>query len=213
MAFSAEQCGAYILLLSYQWMNGFVPDDDSSICTIGRCSSAAVASLRKKFQKDETDGVLRNLRLERVRQEQIEYRSKQAENGRKGGNATKRRSSDATSNAQATLEQRSSSPSHTPSLHERESHFPECNGRPTLKEVLARADIEGLAAWKAEDWWNEMQGCGWLDFSHRPIRDWTAVLTRVRTKWESDGRPKSPPKPKHQPKDPNDSPIIQHGNF
>lgn len=87
------------------------------------------------------------------------------------------------------------SPSPSPSL-EREQHFPECNGNPTLKEVLAKAEMIGLAAWKAEDWFNEMSGCGWLDHAHRPIKDWVAVMTRVKVKWESDGRPATPPKPR-----------------
>lgn len=74
------------------------------------------------------------------------------------------------------------------------------NGHPSLKEVLSKAEMVGLARWKAEDWFNEMEGCGWLDYNHRPVRDWCAVLTRVRTKWESDGRPMSPPKPKTEKK-------------
>lgn len=79
--------------------------------------------------------------------------------------------------------------------------------RPSLKEVLSKASFIGLAPWKAEDWFNEMEGCGWLDYSHRPIADWCAVLTRVKTKWESDGRPSSPPKNRNtqpsRPRGPN----------
>jgi hypothetical protein len=58
---------------------------------------------------------------------------------------------------------------------------------------LAVADFIGLAAWKAEDWFQEMQGCGWLDWNHRPVVDYRASLARVRTKWEADGRPSGPP--------------------
>lgn len=79
-----------------------------------------------------------------------------------------------------------------------EKHLPECNGRPTLSEVLAKADMIGLAAWKAEDWFHEMEGCGWLDYAKRPIHDWTAVLTRIKAKWEADGRPAGLPKAKAQ---------------
>lgn len=64
---------------------------------------------------------------------------------------------------------------------------------PSLDEVKAKAEMIGLAPWKAEDWWHEMQGCGWLDYNHRPIRDWASVLSRVRTKWEADRRPMAPP--------------------
>ena len=66
----------------------------------------------------------------------------------------------------------------------------------TLNEVLAAASMIGLAAWKAEDWFNEMEGCGWLDHNRRPVHNGRAVLARVKVKWESDGRPTSPPKPR-----------------
>ena len=65
--------------------------------------------------------------------------------------------------------------------------------RPSLGEVKDYAQMIGLAEWKAEDWFDEMQGGGWLDHNHRPIDDWRAVLRRVRKKWEADGRPMSPP--------------------
>lgn len=70
------------------------------------------------------------------------------------------------------------------------------NGYPVLEEVLSRAQIIGLAPWKAQDWWDEMKGCGWLDHAKRPIKNWQSVLNRVRTKWEEDGRPMGPPKSK-----------------
>lgn len=79
---------------------------------------------------------------------------------------------------------------------EREPRAAKANGlaeRPSLAEVQTCAGMIGLAAWKAEDWWNEMEGGGWLDFNHRPIADWRAVLRRVKTKWEADGRPSGPP--------------------
>lgn len=71
---------------------------------------------------------------------------------------------------------------------------------PSLKEVLLYADKIGLAPWKAEDWFNEMEGCGWLDYQHRPVKGWRPVLVRVKLKWEADGRPKGPPtNPNHKP--------------
>lgn len=76
-------------------------------------------------------------------------------------------------------------------MHEREhGSFAE---RPSLEEVKFYASTIGLGAWKAEDWFQEMEGCGWLDFNKRPIAKWQAVLQRVRTKWEADGRPTTPP--------------------
>ncbi|HET7624388.1 MAG TPA: hypothetical protein VFM25_03915 [Verrucomicrobiae bacterium] len=65
--------------------------------------------------------------------------------------------------------------------------------RPGVEEVLIEAQRIGLSEWKARDWFNEMEGCGWLDYNHRPIVSWRAVLTRVKVKWEADGRPSQPP--------------------
>lgn len=65
--------------------------------------------------------------------------------------------------------------------------------RPSLAEILARAQMRGVAEWKATDWFNEMEGAGWLDYAHRPIIRWQAVFDRVAVKWEADGRPMSPP--------------------
>src|SRR6185436_7178306 len=84
-------------------------------------------------------------------------------------------------------------PSPSP-LAERESTH--SDGNPTLSEVLFYASKVGLAPWKAEDWWREMDGCGWVDHNNRKIMKWQSVLMRVKTKWESDGRPTGPPKPK-----------------
>jgi hypothetical protein len=80
--------------------------------------------------------------------------------------------------------------------------------RPSLKEVLYRAQTIGLAPWKAEDWFHEMEGCGWLDHNHRPIERWQSILARVRTKWESDGRPMSPPKPRVHPGNASNQPYT-----
>lgn len=75
----------------------------------------------------------------------------------------------------------------------------ECRGgagtaeRPGLTEVLAFASTIGLADWKARDWLEEMQACGWRDYNRRDVVAWRPMLTRVRTKWEADGRPMAPP--------------------
>ncbi len=76
--------------------------------------------------------------------------------------------------------------------HERESggDFVE---RPAWTEVWCHAQRIGLAEWKAQDWFDEMEGCGWMDYNHRPIAKWQFVLMRVCRKWEADGRPAHPP--------------------
>ena len=77
-------------------------------------------------------------------------------------------------------------------------HLTESIGNPTLKEVQAWASMNMLSPWKAEDWWNEMEGCGWLDHLKRPVKRWQSIIARVRVKWEADGRPSGPPKAKNQ---------------
>jgi len=64
--------------------------------------------------------------------------------------------------------------------------------KPKLEEVLAEAKSIGLAEWKAKDWFEEMEGCGWIYAQHQPVRAWRALLDFVRLKWELDGRKQSP---------------------
>lgn len=84
----------------------------------------------------------------------------------------------------------SSSSSSTPTTMLRESTEAH---RPDWNEVKFHAVQIGLAEWKARDWFDEMEGCGWLDHNKRPIQRWQSVIARVRTKWEADGRPTGPP--------------------
>lgn len=75
---SAEQVGAYIRLLCYQWSKGALPDNNKLLAALAGCKLASVSIIRAKFTKGE-DGLLRNQRLEEVRNEQEDYRKKQAE--------------------------------------------------------------------------------------------------------------------------------------
>jgi hypothetical protein len=81
---------------------------------------------------------------------------------------------------------------------DKNAHAPSENTliRPSIEEVQTYATTIGLASWKADDWFNEMEGCGWLDFQHRPVAKWQPLLLRVKSKWEADGRPSGPPKAK-----------------
>lgn len=85
---SAQEVGAYIRLLCYQWDNGSVPDDNDSLCRLAGCDGNAVAKIRSKFRS--CDGVLKNERMEQERDKQAVYRKKQSENATKRwvGNAT-----------------------------------------------------------------------------------------------------------------------------
>ncbi len=63
---------------------------------------------------------------------------------------------------------------------------------PPWEYVKAYAITIGLSEWKAQDWFDEMESCGWLDWQSRPVRNWQAGIRRVKTKWEADGRPGGP---------------------
>lgn len=64
---------------------------------------------------------------------------------------------------------------------------------PSWQEVQSECQKIGLVEWRARDWFDEMQQCGWKDSKNREVMDWRAFLARVRTWWERDGRPLEPP--------------------
>lgn len=83
-----------------------------------------------------------------------------------------------------------------------------CNATPKLEDVLAEAKSIGLAEWRATDWFNEMEGCGWIDANHQPIRSWRVTLDFIRFKWEMDGRKQSPGNSGSNPVDTEKQPKV-----
>tara|TARA_S200002703_G_scaffold15436_4_gene13233 strand:+ start:1854 stop:2789 length:936 start_codon:yes stop_codon:yes gene_type:complete len=90
---SAEQIGAYVLLLCYNWNNGGIPKNRVAIATLCRLPLATLNEWGKsdkenpvisRFVEDKSTGLLVNERLERERASQIERREKAANSGRKG---------------------------------------------------------------------------------------------------------------------------------
>ena len=200
---SAADVGAYIRLLCYQWSRGAIPTEPEKLERVagGKVSPDVLA----KFP----DG--KNARMEQEREKQAAFREEQSRKGQAGAQARwKNGSGHAPANAPAMAQAmprpspgqwpNDGSPSPSPSpISMRERAGAE---RPSLAEVQAHAAKIGLAPWKAEDWFNEMEGCGWLDFNHRPVVLWRPMLVRVKTKWEADGRPSAPPGAK-TPQKPN----------
>jgi uncharacterized protein YdaU (DUF1376 family) len=86
MHMTAEEIGAYILLLCHQWDKGALPDNDKELIKIARTKQKVIDSIRVKFAVGE-DGRLRNMRLEKEREKQAAYREKMIEAGRKSGEA------------------------------------------------------------------------------------------------------------------------------
>ena len=84
MHLSAEEVGAYMLLLCHQWDKGALPATDRELLRIARTKMKVLDVVKMKFELCE-DGLLRNARLEREREKQALWRLKSAEAGRKSG--------------------------------------------------------------------------------------------------------------------------------
>jgi len=70
MHLTAEQHGAYLLLLFHQWTNGAIPDDDDALAAITRLDpSAWRARVSKRVRAffTSSDGALRQKRMDRER--------------------------------------------------------------------------------------------------------------------------------------------------
>lgn len=186
------EVGAYILLLCAQWSRGAIPTDPA------RAAMIAKGEVSPHVMAKFPGGI--NPRLEQERQKQAQWRAKQADNGRKG--MLKRWDNKAHNEPITGLlpnhngpitslqpKHNSPSPSPSPISLEREQGAE----RPDEREVKAHAVTIGLAEWKALDWFNEMEACGWLDHASRPVKLWKPLLARVKAKWEADGRPAGPP--------------------
>lgn len=99
---TCEEMGAYTRLLMSEWVNGDLPDDPKRLARITgqdlKRFQKVSPQLMRKFQKNGK-GRLINLRLEETRQNQLNYREKQAKKAVlrwKKSNAT----ADATADAQ-----------------------------------------------------------------------------------------------------------------
>jgi hypothetical protein len=71
---------------------------------------------------------------------------------------------------------------------------------PSWDEVKAYADRIGLAEWRAQDWFNEMEGVGWM-IKRQRVRKWRSIMDTIKTWWESDGRPMERPKGRNAPRE------------
>lgn len=133
--------------------------------------------------EDET-GALMCRRM--VRDENLRQVRKNA--GKMGGNPVLVKQNPTTGVKQNTTPSSSSSISSSTSNNSCESA-----DRPSQSEVEFHAERIGLAKWKALDWFQEMEACGWKDHNGREVQKWQPMLARVKTKWEADGRPDAPP--------------------
>jgi uncharacterized protein YdaU (DUF1376 family) len=235
VAMSAEEVGAFIRLLCYQWEHGEIPDDVEKLARIGGCSGNAVESVLNKFCIRSVSG-LKNARMEEVRASMIEIGEKKRANIAKRWAGVSKNSQNSpaeykpdTNPIQAGYKQdtdvsglniqnaylsedrrqkNKESLSHRvreagngveperiqpATVSEEEPAARGIGSReiPDWPSVKAHADAIGLPEWKAQLWFNTMEGVGWLA-NGQPVRKWRPLLTSVRTYWEADGRPSQP---------------------
>jgi len=82
---TAEEVGGFIRLLCHQWAKGGLPDSEERTGMMaGLMGSPSLRYVLSKFDKDPSDGLLKNKRLESVRSEKDAYLRGQSESGLKG---------------------------------------------------------------------------------------------------------------------------------
>lgn len=171
MGFTAEQTGAYILLLCYEWFEGSIPSDDAECCAIGKCSSAAIGLVKRKFSIVLPNGRLQNPKLESVRAKQNEYRQKQAESGRKGGLKRKQPSTEPKAPPKQALSDTQALHSPSPSTERESGGGVVGETEPPFPEVppMTRAAYDELVKMRGMtpefgDWfWNTHDARDWKD--------------------------------------------------
>lgn len=85
---SAEEVGAYIRLLCFQWQEGSLPNDENLLARLAQTNASIISSVTRKFAKGR-DGRLRNSKMEDVRKSLTAYKKSRSENGSKGGRPKK----------------------------------------------------------------------------------------------------------------------------
>lgn len=87
---SAEQVGVYVRLLCFAWVNEGLPPDRGELARIAGVSKRKLENLWPGLERcwpENGDGRLKNPRLERERQKQLDWRRKSAKGGRASGKA------------------------------------------------------------------------------------------------------------------------------
>jgi uncharacterized protein YdaU (DUF1376 family) len=142
---TAEEFGVYWRLICHSWNKGGLPNDDQRLALMaGQCSGNAVVYAKTKFEVC-ADGLLRNPRLEKVRNEQETYRKMQSDKAHLRWDSVKKQH-DATALPVHVPKPCSPPPTPSPVIpnREREEKFPEAN-IPTWEEVKTMAEMTNIS--------------------------------------------------------------------
>ena len=200
-----EEEGAYIRLLCYCWKHGHIPSDPIQLAhLIGKGATVKLAPKVSKMVLAKGGSRLVHDKLEELREE----RNRWIEKSRQGGLKTAEKRRKLKESAK-----QSNHPTHHPTKGGTEmvddcladwlppkgytstsssnihTHTSE---HPSKEEVLTYAEMVGLVAWRAEDWWLDMESKGWRS-ANTEIVNWQAAMCRIKKYWEGDGRPMERP--------------------
>lgn len=231
MLMTAEEVGAYIRMLCWQWEQGSVPSSPDKIKRITGVSFAKLSAVVEKFDED-SDGNLKNFRMEEVRTDRENFMEVQRQNGKKGGRPKGERPKpldsqnkpmgyDRVSIGLTQSEPKKTLPSPLPSPLPlpKTPKPPEGGvfcGEPLVskKEAMCYAPQCGSLPEVAELWWESRDATGWTK-KGEPIRKWQsdlAVFARhyASNKAEQDSRKThGQPPPRKAPEFTNsEQPII-----
>ncbi len=175
---TAEEVGVYIRLLCHAWSKDGLNDEDSRLMLMaGQCQASSLAHAKSKFKME--GGRLRNHRQEMERKKQSEYRTRQAEHGKK------RWVGKADPDADPDAKSKPPSPSPSPSsLEEGERGLPEI-------PPMSRKDFDVLAEMRlvpkeCADWfWNTHDARNWVDATGRQVMKVEPLLLNAMVKWRA----------------------------
>ena len=208
---SLEEEGAYIRLLAHCWLHGSIPSDPELIARlIGKGASTTLATkVQAMFKQGKNEEELVHDKLESIRSDRETWIAKSRAGGIASGEK-RRLSKEKVNQTEGCLNHPSNHPSNQmPTTPVDEWLEPNANSStstsssnivslsrereiPTKEEVLSHADRIGLASWKAEDWWLDMEAKEWHT-GNTEIRQWRPALTRMKLFWEEDGKPMKRP--------------------
>jgi uncharacterized protein YdaU (DUF1376 family) len=187
MHMSAEEVGAYILLLCHQWDKGALPANDKELLRIARIRMKVLEVVKGKFAVGE-DGLLRNVRLEKEREKQLQWKEKAAKAGKISGEVRRTKMNDRSNLVQTKTElNTNSSTSSSTSSSERDISVSEPKDFLKQKNVVALDDIRRTVP---DDEWEHCLGQWNLSVLADPhwsrtsdeARDMQILMVRLR-KW------------------------------
>lgn len=200
-SWSTEEVGIYIRLLCFQWDTGFLPNDPSRLARICGCSldefKKAWVFVGLKFSEFE-NGIIKNSRLEKTREEQEAYREKQRLNGLKGGRPKN------TETQNKPKENPVVNPNNNPSGNPKETSSPSPSNKKEINKEKIPLNIKSVVdymktmkVWddnkceqEGEGFFDHFKSNGWKIGGKTPMVDWQAAVRNWVRRNQKNNQPK-----------------------